>query len=81
MAQCLHEGETRAVLLRKTGPVCHCVVPGRSLYPDFLSERTRLRSVKSGKALNHGSAISRENIHCSNGLGPRDRGKRALKAE
>ena len=80
MAQCLHEGEARAVSLRKKGPVRHRAVLGRALYPEFLSEGTRLRSAKSGKALYPGSAISGKNIYCSYGLCPRDGGKRALKA-
>jgi len=33
-------------------------VPDRALYPDFLFKGTRLRSVKSGKSLYPGSAIS-----------------------
>jgi len=32
-------------------------VPGTALYPEFFSEGTRLRSVKSRKALYRGSAI------------------------
>jgi len=51
VAQCLHEGETQAVLLRKKGPVRCRAVPCRALYPEFLSKGTRLRSVKSGKPL------------------------------
>ena len=80
MAQCLHEGETRAVILRKKGPVRRRAVPGRALYPEFFSEGTRLRSVKSGKALYPGSALSGEKIQCSYGLCPRNRGEIALKA-
>ena len=50
MAQCLHEGETRAVLLREKGPVRRRTVPGRALYPEFLSEGTRLiGALKAGK--------------------------------
>ena len=64
----------------KKGPVRRRAVPGRALYPEFSSEGTRLRSVISGKALNPGSVLSGESIHCSYGLCPRDRGKRALKA-
>jgi len=62
VAQCLHEGRNASstVLLRKKGPVRRRAVPGRALYPDFLSKMTRLRSVKSGKALYPGSAISGE---------------------
>ena len=73
MAQCLHEGETRAVFLRKKGPVRRRALPGRALYPEFLSEETELRSVKSGKAFHRGSASSGKNMHCSSGLCPRDR--------
>jgi len=80
VAQCLHEGETRAVFLRKKGPVRRRAVPGRALDPEFLSEGTRLRSIISGKALYPGSALFGKNIHCSYGVCPRDRGKRALKA-
>jgi len=59
VVQCLHKRETRAVL-RKKGPVHRRAMPGRTgtLYPEFLSEGTRLKSVKSGKALYPGSAIS-----------------------
>ena len=57
MAQCLHEEETRAVLLRKKGPVRRRAVPGRALYPECLSEGTRQRSVQSGKALHPGTAL------------------------
>ena len=60
MAQCLHEGETRAVILRKKGPVRRHAVPGRALFPEFFSEGTRLRSVKSGKALLSGERYIRE---------------------
>ena len=80
MTQCVHEGETRAVLLRMKQPGRRLAVPGRALYPEFLPEGTELRSVKSGKALYRGSAISGKNIHCSYGLCPRDLGKRALSA-
>ena len=55
MAQCLHEGETRAALLRKKGSVLRCAVPRRAFYPEFQSEGTRLRSVKSGKAFIRGA--------------------------
>jgi len=54
--------------------------PGRALYPEFLPEGTRLRSAKSGKSLYPGSALSGKNIHCPDGLCPRDRGKSASKA-
>ena len=57
-AQCLHEEETQAVLLRKKGPVRRRSVPGRALYPDLLSERTRLRSFESGKTSYPGSVIN-----------------------
>jgi len=80
VAQCLHEEETRAVLLRRKGPVRRCALPGRALYPDFLSQGTGLRSVISGKALYPGSAMSGKNIHYALGLCPRDQVKRALKA-
>jgi len=80
VALCLREGETRAVLLRIKGPVRRRAVPGRALYPEIFSEGTRLRSVKSGKALYPGSAISGKDIHCSYGLCLRDLGKRALQA-
>ena len=39
------------VILRKKKPVRRRVVPGRALYPEYLSKGTRLRSVKSGKTL------------------------------
>ena len=49
MAQRLHEEETRAVILRKKGPVRRRAVPGRALYPEFFSEGTRLRgALKAG---------------------------------
>jgi len=80
VAQCSHEGETRAVLLRKKGLVRRCSVPVRAFHAEFLSEGTRQRSFKSGRALYPGSAISGKNIRCSYGLCPRDPGKRALKA-
>ena len=51
MAQCLHEGETREVLLHKKGPVRRRAVPGRAIYREYLPEGTELRSVKSEKAL------------------------------
>ena len=57
MTQCLHEGATRAAYYVKNEPVCRQAVPGRPLHPEFLSEGTRLRSVKSGIALYPGSAI------------------------
>jgi len=40
------------------GPVRRRAVPGRALYPEFSSEGTRLRSVKNGKAIYPGSALS-----------------------
>jgi len=72
VAQCLHEGETQAVLLRKREPVGRRAVPGRALYPEFSSKGTRLRSVISGKALYPGAQYP------GNGLCPWDLGKRAL---
>jgi len=61
VAQCLHEGETQAVLLRKKGPVRCRAVPCRALYPEFLSRGTRLRSVKSGKPLSGERNIREKN--------------------
>jgi len=62
VAQRLHEGEMRAVLLSKKEPVRRRAVPGRAFYPEFLSDGTRLRSVKSGRALYPGSATTE--FHC-----------------
>jgi len=76
----LARGRNASSIVRKKRPVRRRAVPGRALYPEFLLEGTRLRSVKSGKALYPGSALSGKNIHCSYGLCPRDRGEIALKA-
>jgi len=42
----LAQGKTRAVLLRKIGPVCRRAVPGRALYPEFLTNGGALNAGK-----------------------------------
>jgi len=47
VAQCLHEGETRAVLLRKKGPVRRCA--GQSVISGIFTRRDNWGALKAGE--------------------------------
>jgi len=73
-AQCLHEGETRY----------YCVKKGRFAAVLYRAERYirnfHLKGPDWGALKAEKRHIREKHIHCSYGLCPRDRGKRALKA-
>jgi len=67
------------VQIRDQWPVRRRAVPGSALYPEFFSEGVRLRSVRGGRALYPGSALSGKNMHCSDGLCPKGLREKSVK--